>query len=142
MYMEKQKKKTTKSKTVSKKVKEDKVLVEEKKNTKTIEEEVDVEEIVEEENKKENVKKENKKEDKKKDKKDKKNKKEKKVGFFKSIINFFKDVKSELSKVTWPNKRNMVKYSIATVVFILFFALYFYGIEVIMAWLKSIIVII
>ena len=69
-------------------------------------------------------------------------KKEKKVGIFKSIINFFKGVKSEMSKVTWPNKKNMVKYTIASIVFIIFFALFFYGIEVVMAWLKSIIVVI
>ena len=77
------------------------------------------------------------KKDKKKDKK-----KEKKVGLFKSIINFFKGVKSEMSKVTWPNKKDMVKYTIASLVFIIFFALFFYGIEVLMAWLKSIIVVI
>jgi preprotein translocase subunit SecE len=76
-------------------------------------------------------------------KKDKKKEtKAKKVGFFKSIINFFKGVKSEMSKVTWPNKKDMVKYTIASLVFIIFFALFFYGIEVLMAWLKSIIVVI
>lgn len=76
-------------------------------------------------------------------KKDKKKEtKAKKVGLFKSIINFFKGVKSEMSKVTWPNKKDMVKYTIASLVFIIFFALFFYGIEVLMAWLKSIIVVI
>ena len=75
-------------------------------------------------------------------KKDKKKvKKEKKVGVFKSIIKFFKGVKSEMSKVTWPNKKDMIKYTIASLVFIVFFALFFYGIEVVMAWLKSIIVV-
>jgi len=104
--MEKQKKTTTKKKTVAKAVKEEKVLA----------------------NKKE--------------KKETKAKKEKKVGLFKAIINFFKSVKVEMNKVTWPTKTNMIKYSIAAIIFILFFALYFYGIEVVMAWLKSIIVII
>lgn len=55
---------------------------------------------------------------------------------------FFKGVISEMSKVVWPSRRNMIKYSIATIVFVLFFALYFYGIELLMAWLKSIIVIV
>ena len=51
-------------------------------------------------------------------------------------------VKSEMSKVAWPSKKDMVKYTIASLVFIIFFALFFYGIEVLMAWLKSIIVVI
>ena len=71
----------------------------------------------------------------------KKVKKEKKVGVFKSIINFFKGVKNEMGRVTWPSKKNMIKYTIASVVFIIFFALFFYGIEVVMAWVKSIIVV-
>ena len=81
-------------------------------------------------------------ETKEKKKESKKEKKKEKVGFFKGIINFFKGVKSEMSKVVWPNKRNMVKYSIATIIFVIVFAIYFYGIEVFMAWLKSIIVIV
>ncbi len=45
---------------------------------------------------------------------------------------FFKGVKQEFKKVRWPNKKEMVKYSIATLVFILFFGIFFYLIEVIM----------
>ncbi len=94
--------------------------------------------------KKKNVKKEEKKiVEKEVEIKDKKEKKEKKqrVGFFKSIFNFFKGVKDEMSKVVWPTRRNMIKYSIATIIFIIAFALYFYGIEVLMAWLKDNIVV-
>ena len=45
---------------------------------------------------------------------------------------FFKGVKQEFKKVRWPNKKEMVKYSIATIVFVLFFGIFFYLIEVIM----------
>ena len=45
----------------------------------------------------------------------------------------------ELKLVQWPSKKDMVKYSIATIVFIIFFALFFYAIELIMAFLKSLI---
>ena len=62
--------------------------------------------------------------------------------FMEKIKDFFSDMKSEMGKVTWPSKKNMVKYTIASLVFIIFFALFFYGIEVVMAWLKSIIVVI
>lgn len=57
-------------------------------------------------------------------KKDKK-KDVKKDGVFKSILGFFKGVKSEMAKVVWPTKKNMVKYSIATIVLIIFFAVFF-----------------
>ena len=45
---------------------------------------------------------------------------------------FFKGIKSEFKKVRWPNKKEMVKYSIATIVFVLFFGIFFYLIEVLM----------
>ena len=38
-------------------------------------------------------------------------------------------VKSEFKKVRWPSRKEMVKYSIATITFILFFGLFFFAIE-------------
>ena len=70
--------------------------------------------------KKEN-KKENKKEAKKENKKEEKNEVKKE--------SWFHGVKSEFKKVRWPSKKEMIKYSVATIVFILFFALFFYLIE-------------
>lgn len=55
------------------------------------------------------------------------------------IIGWFKDVKKEVSKVKWPSKKEMIKYSIATIVFIIFFALFFYAIELLMAFFKSLV---
>lgn len=46
----------------------------------------------------------------------------------KKVKKFFSEVKKELTKVKWPNKKDMLKYSIATIVFVIFFALFFYGI--------------
>jgi len=132
--MEKVKKETTKKKTNAK---DEKVLAKKEitKSTKSKKKEtkkVDKKEDLVKEVKKEKVKK----------KEAKKNKKEKKLGFFKKICNFFKSIKTEMSKVTWPNKKNMIKYSIATIVFIIFFALFFYGIIVVFGLLKDLIVII
>lgn len=135
--MEKEKKTATKKKEVVKKEKNEKEVTKTKKSestkttsnkkkldsTKKKEEKVIVEAEIEKVTS-EKVKKE------KSDKKSKKEKKEKKESFFKSV-------RHELSKVTWPSKRNMVKYSIATIIFIIFFALYFYCIELLMAWLKA-----
>lgn len=53
------------------------------------------------------------------------------------IFNYFHEVKVEVSKVKWPSKKDMVKYSVATVVFILFFAMFFYIIDLVFALLKT-----
>ena len=44
----------------------------------------------------------------------------------KRLKKFFSEVKKELSKVKWPNKKDMVKYSIATITFVIFFSGFFY----------------
>ncbi len=49
---------------------------------------------------------------------------------------WLKGVMSEFKKVRWPNKKEMVKYSIATILFILFFAFFFYIIEVLMYFIN------
>lgn len=61
----------------------------------------------------------------------------KKGGRMKKIKTFLKDVKKELNKVKWPSKKNMVKYSIVTVVFIVFFALFFTALDLIIAFVKT-----
>lgn len=67
-----------------------------------------------------------------KSKKEKKNKKDN--GSKKGL---FKGLRSEIGRVSWPNKKNMVKYSIATISFIVFFSAFFYVIELIMALLEA-----
>ena len=73
----------------------------------------------------------------KKEEKNKKNLKEKTSKGKKD--NLFKQIKKEMQKVHFPNKKDMVKYSIATIVFVLFFSGYFYLIEIAMAFIKSLI---
>ena len=53
--------------------------------------------------------------------------------------NFLIDVKNELKKVRWLNKKEMTKYSIATVAFILIFSIFFGVLDLILAGIKSII---
>lgn len=57
----------------------------------------------------------------------------------KKIVNFFKEVKKELEKVKWPSKKDMVKYSIATISFVIFFALFFQCIVLIMALIEGLV---
>ena len=43
----------------------------------------------------------------------------------KKLARFLVSVKKEMKKVRWPGKKEMVKYSIATITFILFFSVFF-----------------
>ena len=63
-------------------------------------------------------------------KKEKKDKNAKKNGFFKEVI-------KELKKVKWPDKKYMVKYSIATFVTIIASSLYFYAIFALFSLIKG-----
>lgn len=55
----------------------------------------------------------------------------------KKIGKFFGEVKSELKKVKWPSRKDMIKYSIATICFVIFFAGFFYLIDLGVALIKS-----
>ena len=48
-----------------------------------------------------------------------------------------KDVKNEMKKVKWPTKKNMIKYSIATITLILFFGLFFTSSDLIISGIKE-----
>ena len=52
---------------------------------------------------------------------------------------YFKQVKGELKKVKWPTRKELIKYTISTLVFVIFFALFFYGIETLFAFVKGLI---
>ncbi len=55
----------------------------------------------------------------------------------KKIKKFLSEVKKELGKVKWPSRKDMVKYSIATICFVIFFAGFFYLIDLAVAVIKS-----
>lgn len=80
-------------------------------------------------------KKEKKKKSTKKEKKTEKKKEPKveKKGIWNSFMTFCHGVKSEFQKVHWPSKENMVKYSIAVILFIIFCSLFFYIIDILFA---------
>ena len=64
---------------------------------------------------------------------------EEKKSLFTRFRIFCNGVKGEFEKVHWTSKKDMLKYSIATIVFVIFFALFFYAIELLMALLKSLV---
>lgn len=57
----------------------------------------------------------------------KKNKKEDNI--FKKILKYFKGVCKEFKRIRWTNGKDLIKYSICTVAFVLFFGIYFYAID-------------
>ncbi len=50
---------------------------------------------------------------------------------------FCHGVKNEFLKVHWPSKNDMFKYSIATIVFIVFCSGFFFAIDIIFAFIQS-----
>lgn len=52
---------------------------------------------------------------------------------------YLSDIMAEMRLVRWPTKKEMVKYSIASLVFVIFFALFFYGIDALFALVKDLI---
>ena len=88
---------------------------------------------------KKELKEDNKKINKSKEKKEdnKKIKNSKKGNIFDSIGKYFRGVWKELGRIRWTNKKDLVKYSIATVIFVLFFGIYFYGIDWIALLVRS-----
>ena len=55
----------------------------------------------------------------------------------KKIADYFKGVKKEISRIKWTNKKDLLKYSVSTVVFMLFFGVFFYAIDMLVALLRS-----
>lgn len=57
----------------------------------------------------------------------------------KKIRKFLDEVKKELKKVRWPNRKEMVKYSVATICFVIFFAVFFYLIDLAVAFIRTLV---
>ena len=57
----------------------------------------------------------------------------------KKMKEFFKGVKKEMKKARFPDKKEMLKYSTATIAFILFFAVFFSLTDLIIAGLKMLV---
>jgi len=69
--------------------------------------------------------------------KKKKKQKVKRENIFKKIKKYFVGVGKEIKRIKWTSGKELVKYSIASIVLILFFGLYFYGIDWIALLVRS-----
>ena len=68
-----------------------------------------------------------------------KSSKKKGENIFKKIGNYFKGVLKELKRIKWTTKKDLAKYSIASVCFVLSFSLYFYIVELLAVFLRSLV---
>lgn len=71
------------------------------------------------------------------EKKNTKSKKEKKENVFKRIIKYFKGVGKELKRIRWTERKDLLKYSICTLLFVFFFGVYFYAVDWIVLIVRS-----
>jgi len=55
----------------------------------------------------------------------------------KKVRNFLKGVKKELTHVKWPKKEDMIKFSVATLILMLFVGLFYTFFDVIMVFLAQ-----
>ena len=53
------------------------------------------------------------------------------------MIEYFKGVKKEISRIRWTSKKELVKYSVSTVAFMIFFGVFLYAIDLLVALLRS-----
>ena len=54
---------------------------------------------------------------------------EKEKNIFKRTGAYLRDVRGEMKKVTWPNKNDLTKTTIAVVIISLFFGIYLFGVD-------------
>lgn len=60
-------------------------------------------------------------------------------GKMKKIKAFFRGVKKEAQKTKWLTMKETITYSVVVVVMLVFFAAFFYGLDVLFAFLKGLI---
>lgn len=53
------------------------------------------------------------------------------------VLDYFRGVKKEFSRIKWTSKKDLVKYSVSTIVFMLFFGVFFYLVDLLVAVLRS-----
>jgi len=58
---------------------------------------------------------------------------EKKI-WYKRFLNFLKDVKAELKKVTWPSRAEVTSTTIVVIIATVFFGFYLFFMDVIFSW--------
>lgn len=71
--------------------------------------------------------------------KDKKKNKEEKKNLWVRFRIYLHGIRTEFEKVHWTPKKDMIRYSIATIAFIIFFSVFFYLINLLFALIQSLV---
>ena len=56
----------------------------------------------------------------------------------KKIARFLVSVKKEMKKVRWPKKKEMIKFSVATIAVLCFFMLFFTGVDALLGMIVKV----
>ena len=60
-----------------------------------------------------------------------------KIRWYKRFINFLRDTKAELKKVTWPSRNEVTSTTIVVIIATVFFGFYLFFMDVLFSWLIS-----
>jgi preprotein translocase subunit SecE len=60
-----------------------------------------------------------------------------KIRWYKRFVNFLRDVKSEIKKVTWPSRNEVTSTTIVVIAATIFFGFYLFFMDVIFSWVIS-----
>jgi preprotein translocase subunit SecE len=60
-----------------------------------------------------------------------------KLRWTKRLSNFFKDVRAELKKVTWPSRQEVYSTTIVVIAATIFFGFYLFLMDVVFSWVLS-----
>ncbi len=58
----------------------------------------------------------------------------KKVRWYKRLVNFLKEARAELKKVTWPSRNEVTSTTIVVIIATFFFGFYLYFMDLIFSW--------
>lgn len=54
------------------------------------------------------------------------------------IVKYFKGVQKEIGRIRWTSGKDLFKYSITTITFMLFLGVYFYAIDMLVSLIRSV----
>ena len=60
-----------------------------------------------------------------------------KIRWYKRIGNFFRDVKAELKKVTWPSRQEVYSTTVVVIIASVFFGFYLFFMDVAFSWIMG-----
>lgn len=56
---------------------------------------------------------------------------------FDAISKYFRGVKKEIGRIRWTTGSDLLKYSISTIVVMICFGLFFYGVDILVSLIRS-----